>query len=166
MLHWHRKYSLRYNTTKMTANGWLSASDRQRNQDISSDRMIVEKYFGRLCSSNVIGGKWKWEGDVYDFVFMFAEALTNVHIMQNPLCDDDGVKYSCYNNEMMFIGEQSKKRAHTRREYRKRRCARLSAVIEPPVDVSTDDDADDDNNVSYLISKEYSFLCIKSLYLI
>ena len=49
---------------------FLSPGEVAEKKAISSDRIIVENYFGRLCDLwNVIGCKWKWSEGNYDPVF-------------------------------------------------------------------------------------------------
>ena len=61
--------------------GFLSPAHVEENRAVSSDKIIVENYFERLCGLwNVIGMKWKWREENYDPVFRLCLGLTNFHI--------------------------------------------------------------------------------------
>ncbi|DAZ99638.1 TPA: hypothetical protein N0F65_001875 [Lagenidium giganteum] len=54
----------------------LSREDVALNQRISSDRVIVENYFGRVCSLwKVLAATYKWQEDRYDQVSRLCFAL-------------------------------------------------------------------------------------------
>lgn len=59
---------------KKLPNGWLSAVQRARNQNIFSDRVIVESFFGRLCTFNLSGSKWRWSEEKHCQFLRFAVA--------------------------------------------------------------------------------------------
>ncbi|RHY21277.1 hypothetical protein DYB32_009856, partial [Aphanomyces invadans] len=72
------------------ANGTLDAADMERNERISSDRVVVENFFGRVC------GLWKityatfsWSEKNYDIIQRTAFALTNFHLSLMPLRYED-----------------------------------------------------------------------------
>lgn len=48
--------------SKMQPNGLLTLSHESENHIISSDYIIVENYFGRLCGLwNILSSKWRWK---------------------------------------------------------------------------------------------------------
>ncbi|GMF60997.1 unnamed protein product [Phytophthora fragariaefolia] len=69
----------RYSHPKKGRN--LSRADLQFNDDVSSDRVIVENVFGRLCTLwRVCADKYRWGEEPYDDIFQSCASLTNFHI--------------------------------------------------------------------------------------
>lgn len=62
--------------SKKAPNGWLSVSDREQNETISSDREIVANYFRRLCTFDLISSELRWGQSKYNLIFKFAIVLT------------------------------------------------------------------------------------------
>ncbi|KAE9251571.1 hypothetical protein PF002_g4220 [Phytophthora fragariae] len=59
----------------------LPAAVVQQNADISSDRIIVENWFGKLCGLwRICADKYRGAEDFYDDIFQTCAALTNCHI--------------------------------------------------------------------------------------
>ena len=55
---------------KKPINGVLSVVDVAFNRQVSSDRIIVENYFGRMCTlCTVLSSKWRWAENLYDDFF-------------------------------------------------------------------------------------------------
>jgi hypothetical protein len=66
-----------------------------RNAKVSSDRVLVENYFGRLCIWKIMYTTYKWKRDSYDLYLQFCIALTNFHISLQPLrADTDQAMYT------------------------------------------------------------------------
>ena len=64
----------------------LSMADEAFNRSVSSDRIIVEYYFGRLTKLwTLLDKKWRWAESLYDDFFKTGVALTNFDIKNNPL---------------------------------------------------------------------------------
>lgn len=127
---------------KKPANGYLTTAQRTRNHNISSDRVIVENFFGRLCTFNLFGSKWRWDEEKYNDFFRFGMALTNAHIIWNPLRTTDGTLYKSLMNRLCFIGEsQLKKRLASQNSCRERRRQRISEQI--PDTSAQDHDSED-----------------------
>ncbi|KAF0708896.1 hypothetical protein AaE_013054 [Aphanomyces astaci] len=62
-------------------NGALDASDVQRNRLISSDRVIVENYFGRVCALwKASYATFTWSEKNYCAIQRTTFALTNYHL--------------------------------------------------------------------------------------
>ena len=75
---------------KKPRNGHLSLSQKLYNQKLSSDRIIVENFFGRLCNLwGLLQKKYRWSLDKYDLFNQLGVALTNFHILKNPLQEID-----------------------------------------------------------------------------
>lgn len=60
-----------------------------RNNHISSDRFLVEKYFGRLCTFNLFGSKWRWDERKVNTFLQFEIALANAHVILHALRASD-----------------------------------------------------------------------------
>ena len=64
------------------------------NRVISSDRIIVENVFGRVCGLwTVMSTKWKWIESSSDSIFKLFLGLTNFHIRWSLLREGDGQLY-------------------------------------------------------------------------
>jgi hypothetical protein len=109
----------------------LSIRQMHENDDIAHDRVIVENYFGRLCSLwAVCSDKYRWAEDKYDMFFRLCVSLTNVHARLNPLRAEDGEAYEKYLARLTLIGEEMQtKRADGQRRYRERRQQRLRTMF-------------------------------------
>eukprot|EP00171_Calliarthron_tuberculosum_P021823 IDg21823t1 len=112
---------------KKPARGVLSADQEKFNRDLSSDRILVENYFGRMLSLwNVMSQKWTWSETLYDTVVCMCVGLTNIHVDSKPLRSVDSDWYNRYMNRLLHIGDSRKrKRAETQAMYRERRKQRL-----------------------------------------
>ena len=79
---------------KQPRNGSLSADDIERNHRVSSDRVIVENYFGRLCMLwKIMYKKFTLSEERYDQILRLCVALTNFHVSLNPLRAEDSDYY-------------------------------------------------------------------------
>jgi hypothetical protein len=75
---------------KKKSNIRLTLSEKTFNREVSSDRIIVENYFGRLTMLwEICSRKYRWQEDMYDVIFSMAVALTNFHISKHPLRLED-----------------------------------------------------------------------------
>lgn len=113
--------------TKKPRNGVLSPAQLSENRHISSDRVLVENYFGRRCGIwNVIRSKWKWSEKIYGFKFILCMGLTNWHIRWNALRAEDGRLYHKITNRWYKIGTaQIEKRRRVQANYREKRRRRI-----------------------------------------
>ena len=91
----------------------LPVDDENWNATVSSDRIIVENFFGRLTKLwGVISSKYRWSEEGYDDIFRLCVALTNYHISFHPLRDEeDATNYKQYKNRNYLIGENIAKNA-------------------------------------------------------
>ena len=72
----------------------MTISEKEENDRISHDRVIVENYFGRLKSLwGVCSHKWEWDRQSYDIFFRACLALTNYSVRCCPLRREDGDNY-------------------------------------------------------------------------
>ncbi|KAG2875071.1 hypothetical protein PC118_g24117 [Phytophthora cactorum] len=91
----------------------LSAAVVQQNADISSDRIIVENWFGRMCGLwRICADKYRWAEDRYDDIFQTCAALTNMHIGYYPLRAANGEEYNQRQNRLIVIGREKEKKRH------------------------------------------------------
>ncbi|ETW04038.1 hypothetical protein H310_04424 [Aphanomyces invadans] len=114
---------------KAKPNQDLSMEEERENRDISSDRIIVENYFGRLCNLwRVCSDKFRWDEGLYDTIFRVCLSLTNANIMIHPLRDDDEGFYNRRMNKLAKIGDEiQRKRKLSQSTYRAKRRMRLEA---------------------------------------
>ena len=112
---------------KKPARGILSESQEKFNRDLSSARIIVENYFGRMLSLwNIMSKKWTWSEKMYDTYVILCVSFTNVHVNLHPLRARDGQWYIQYLNRLNLIGtERKRKRAEVQALSRSRREQRL-----------------------------------------
>ncbi|KAF1328231.1 Tkl protein kinase, partial [Globisporangium splendens] len=74
--------------------GTLQHGDLARNVLISSDRVLVENFFGRMSQHlKVMHATCKWNKSRCDISARLCVALTNVHVHLHPLRVDDGEHY-------------------------------------------------------------------------
>ena len=108
--------------------GTLSLANEAFNRKVSSARIIVENYFGRLCSLwSLLSSKWRWSHSLYDEFFTIALALTNVHIKNKPLRHEDGEKFTRVRNRLSCIANEiAEKRKVALERYQSRRRAELN----------------------------------------
>ena len=109
----------------------MTQDDLRTNRNISSGRIIVENYFGRMCCLwAVIANKWHWDEGQYDQRYELCMALTKLHIKWHPLRDKDGQSAKQYKSRLMEIGVRTaEKRRVLQRRYRAKRVARMSAQL-------------------------------------
>ena len=68
--------------------GYFSAAESKRNTEVSSDRVLIERYFGRMNSLwAIMANKYTWEERKYDSCVQLSVALTNYHVLLNPLIE-------------------------------------------------------------------------------
>ncbi|KAH9131253.1 hypothetical protein AeNC1_019724, partial [Aphanomyces euteiches] len=111
--------------------GYQDAARNQisRNSRISSDRVLVENYFGRMCKLwNAMYVTFKWAGNRYDSIARICIALTNCHCGLMPLREAGGHEYKTVLAKYQAMGAaQATKKQEVQRRYRMRRDARLRA---------------------------------------
>ncbi|ETO66135.1 hypothetical protein F444_16619 [Phytophthora nicotianae P1976] len=83
----------------------LSPTVVQQNADVSSDRSIVENWFGGLCTMwRICADKYRWGEDLYDDIFQTCAALTNYLVGFYPLRSTNGDEYRQTQNRLIAIG--------------------------------------------------------------
>ena len=110
--------------------GVLSTEDQEFNRKVSSDRIIVENYFGRMTSLfTVLSHKYRWNEKLYDKIFKACMALTNFHIKLNPLRNTDGFHYTGVRNRLCSTSlEESDKRKRSYEKSIQRRRQRMRTM--------------------------------------
>ncbi|RHY06053.1 hypothetical protein DYB25_012597 [Aphanomyces astaci] len=113
---------------KNTPRGMLDAEDVVRNRRVSSDRVIVENFFGRVCSLwKVSYVTFTWSPKFYDNIQQLTFALTNYHISLMPLREADRLWYrSVLARYESMVSAMAAKRAESQRNSRLRRTQRLA----------------------------------------
>lgn len=108
---------------KKPFNGQLTLSQTQFNRKVSSDRVIVENYFGRLgLLWNLMSSKWRWAEENYDDIVRLCISLTNFHITNHPLRESDEQFFQRFKNRIYQIGvTMAEKRQLAQRKYREKR---------------------------------------------
>ncbi|ETO63278.1 hypothetical protein F444_18992 [Phytophthora nicotianae P1976] len=105
---------------------------QHQNENISSDRVLVDNFFGRLCSLwRIVTDKYRSIEDLYDDIFQVCESLTNIHIESNPLRDANGEAYAQRENRLRAIGNTIKtKRRLSQDKYRSRKRLRHRMTLD------------------------------------
>jgi len=116
---------------KKPIRGVLSVAQERYNKKLSSDRIIVENFFGRMLSYwNIMSRKYTWSENQYDTYASCCVSLTNCLLDFNPLRREDGDWYVRYRNRLMNIGSTRQlKRKQTQANYRENRRRRLSTDL-------------------------------------
>ena len=109
----------------------LSTVEKNRNNKIAYDRIIVENYYGRMKTLfKIMYDVFRWELKTYDIVFIVCAALTNFHIMKNPLKKVDGELYKAYIRHWITVGKRkAEKRKKYQQEYLKKKKKRLNNYL-------------------------------------
>ena len=131
---------------KKPRGGRLTLEDKQRNGKISSDRVIIENFFGRASEKfGILAGKYTWDRDTFNLVIDVCFSLCNFHIMLHPLREQDGQYYKKVLATLKHASEVAIDRGRRRQlRYRQQR-----AAIRRAIDDDFDDDDDDGEIVRY-----------------
>jgi hypothetical protein len=89
------------------------------NKQLSKDRVVCENYYGRLLNLfGLMRQRFTYEHDKYDKCFLFYAALTNYHLLQNPLTGNDGQYYRSFiKSRIEEANEREKKKTESRQKY-------------------------------------------------
>jgi len=111
----------------------------------SSDRVIVENFFGRSCQiGGIIAQKYVWSRERIDVIVDIVFSLTNYHIRLHPLRAGDGEYYDGVLKDLKRQADEAKTKGSRRqREYRQRQLS-VQAALEGMDDRFTDDDEDEE----------------------
>ncbi|ETV71828.1 hypothetical protein H257_12968 [Aphanomyces astaci] len=113
---------------KKPVSGTLDRFDMDRNKEVSSDRVVVENFFGRMCSLwKVSYATFVWGEKLYDDIQRFTFALTNFHATLMPLRLEDNDHYrAVMARYKSMAAENTSKRAANQRRYLQRRAERFA----------------------------------------
>jgi DDE superfamily endonuclease len=144
--------NLRVLSPKKDPSGSVCTPEEQsNNKEISSDRIIVEMFFGRLTKLwGLYEKRFKWSLSCYYSFLKFAVAMTNIHILRFPLKDDDHQHYVQVETMIRDLGEEGqRKRKVANAKYRaknKRRCqeTRYAPNTRSEALMHEQDDSDDE----------------------
>lgn len=71
---------------KKRANRRFTRQQRRHNQDLASERVICERFYGRLKTKfRIMSSKYRNSREEYGRLFMLCTALTNYHVILYPL---------------------------------------------------------------------------------
>jgi len=105
----------------------LSYQDDLLNEHIAHDRVIAENFYGRATQLwGALRETWRWDHGVYDQVVCLLYALTNLHIMFNPLRAQDRDYYSLLVEKYIADGkERIEKEKQWKKNGKERKLMRL-----------------------------------------
>lgn len=92
----------------------LTSQQKIRSSKISFDRVLIEKYFGRLCTFILFHSNWRWNKHKYSRFLRFRVALTNAHVIWDPLRRSDRPPFNSIRNRLYFIGVSQSKEMRVR----------------------------------------------------
>lgn len=92
--------------------GSLTVEEINRNGRVSSDRVIVENFFGRMCSLwSIMRNTYTWNEDRFDMLARLCCALTNYHINLMPMrATDQGHYQKCLSRYVSMAHKMAMKR--------------------------------------------------------
>ncbi|EGZ24543.1 hypothetical protein PHYSODRAFT_325652 [Phytophthora sojae] len=107
---------------KKPRGGTLDRVDLARNKAVSSDRVLVENFFGRMCMLwKATYATFKWNENRFDCVARLCTALTNFHVGLMPLRARDSEHYDMVLAKYQSMGDRVRtQRARAQRHYRMR----------------------------------------------
>lgn len=116
---------------KKPVGGTLTFGEEDFNRRVSSDRIIVENFFGWCCTLwATVSTKCRWGEALYDPLFRICVGLTNLHIINHPLRSQDQGAFNWYKNRLynICVSAHDKRRAIQKR-YRLRRARRINTIV-------------------------------------
>ncbi|KAE8876558.1 hypothetical protein PF005_g7017 [Phytophthora fragariae] len=107
---------------KKPRGGTLDRDDLAWNRAVSSDRVLVENSFGRMCMIwKATNATFKWNENRFDSVGRLCTALTNFHVGLMPLRARDSDHYDMVLAKYQSMGDRVRtQRARAQRHYRMR----------------------------------------------
>jgi hypothetical protein len=71
---------------KKQPNRAFTRQQQRHNQELASERVICERFYGRLKTKfRIMASKYRNSREEYQLIFMLCTALTNYHIILHPL---------------------------------------------------------------------------------
>lgn len=108
------------------------------NANVASDRIVVERYFGKkILLWAFTARQFKCSEDQYDVISKLCEALTNFHMILNPLRNKDEVAYNHY-RQKLYEKSVLKRDKHLKAQqwYRARKKRKLSDQLKKDRSIS------------------------------
>ncbi|KAG6953055.1 hypothetical protein JG688_00013006 [Phytophthora aleatoria] len=132
----------------------LTPEDRRQNELISSDRVIVENCFGRMCGLwRICAEKFRWSEPLYDDIFQICVSLSTYHVAMHPLRYDNGLSFRQYQGRLLAIGaEMKKRRRQSQDKYRRNQRLRRQMSLDghPVHDDSVSDFSDAESETTQM----------------
>ncbi|KAE9003989.1 hypothetical protein PR003_g6116 [Phytophthora rubi] len=119
---------------KKPRGGTLDRDDLARNRAVSSDRVLVENFFGRMWMLwKATYSTFKWNENRFDSVARLCTALTNFHVGLMPLRARDSDHYDMVLAKYQSMGE----RVRTQRAKAQRHCRMRQQLRSRPAPYAT-----------------------------
>ena len=111
---------------KKTRNSCLNMDELAHNYRISSDRVIVENLFGRVCIMfGITSGKYRWSREKFALIVDFCFSMANFHIPQHPLREQDFKYYQSVLADLKRRKELARERGKKRQQKHRAHQARM-----------------------------------------
>lgn len=126
---------------KKPIRGVLSQKDVLFNRKHSSDRILVENYFRRMCQLwSLLSAKFVLPESMYGTVFALGVTFINYHMTAHKLRSEECSWYNGHGNGLSGIGEEgNREESESDSKYRRNRRQRLKIGFRNTV-VGSDDD--------------------------
>ena len=86
-------------------------NDRDRNNKVSSDRVIIKNVFGRMQQLfGVMHRKYGWSRDKLDDIAEICLSLTKSHIYLHPLREEDRAYYLSILSALKVMSDETRKK--------------------------------------------------------
>ena len=107
-----RLFNFRYIIPKKKPRGdQLNMNDRDRNNKVSSDRVIIKTVFGCMRQSfGVMHRKYGWSRDKLDDIAVICLSQTNFHIYLHPLREEDRAYYLSILSALKVMSDETRKK--------------------------------------------------------
>ena len=93
----------------------MTVDDRNRNNKVSADRVVVENFFGRVCGMfGMFTSKYSWIPDKFDAIVDFCFSIANFHIRIHPLREQDVGYYQNVIADVMRRTDNAKNKGRLR----------------------------------------------------
>ena len=153
---------------KKTRNNPLGTDDIHRNNRISSDRVIVENFFGRVCMMfGIMAGTYRWNREKFGMIVDFCFSLANFHIRLHPLREQDFDYYQKVLADLKRRIEEQSTMVKKRQQKHRARQARMKAVMKN-LDEEVEPEFGQSTEITNYLSEGHgkSFLfCISTTYI-
>ena len=114
----------------------MTVDDRNRNTRVSSDRVVVENFFGRVCGMfGIFLSIYSWSSDELDTIVDVCFSIVNFYIRIHPLREQDVGYYQKVIADVMRRTDDTKNVGRIRQQYHQnRRQMTTFAITEDPSD--------------------------------